>query len=157
MLHHISVAVDNPLHVAKVLSEVWNGKFFPFPPHPGSYIVLAGDQHGTAIELYPAATELIPGESEVEFSQTSFPRHFTGIHAAISVPISQKKIEEIGGREGWIVLLCNRGPFQVVEFWVENKLMLEFLPPALTPQYLTFMQPQNFEQLFATSAVATSS
>ncbi len=157
MLHHISVAVDNPLHVAKVLSEVWKGEFFPFPPHPGSYIVLAGDQHGTAIELYPIGTELIPGQSEVEFSQTTLPRYFTAIHAAISVPISLEQIKEIGAREGWLVMLCDRGPFEVVEFWVENKLMLEFLPPVLVPQYLSFMQPQNFVEFLAAAPVIANS
>jgi len=50
---------------------------------------------------------------------------------------------------------CNRDSFfDVIEFWVENTLMLELLPPAFTRQYLMFMQPQNLEQFFAPATVA---
>jgi hypothetical protein len=54
------------------------------------------------------------------------------------------------------VLHCNRGDsfFDVIEFWVENKLMLELLPPAIASEYITFMQPQNLEKFFAEAAAA---
>jgi len=159
MIHHISIAVINPLHVAEVLAEVWNGKVAPFPPHPGSYMVLANDQYGTMIELYPSGVELVPGcnDEQVGFTQNSFPSEFTAIHAAISVPTSQAEIERIGTREGWRVLRCNRdGLFDVIEFWVENRLMLELLPPTLAVGYTTFMQPQNLEKFFAAAKPAVA-
>jgi hypothetical protein len=149
MFHHISIAVDRPLHVAKVLAEVWNGRLFPFPAHPNSYIVLACDIYGTAIEILPAGTELIPGAQEMEFLQNAFTSQYSAVHAAISVPTEQAQIEAIGEREGWRVQLCDRGPFQVIEFWVENKLLLELLPPAIAPQYTEFMHPDNFEAFLA--------
>ncbi len=43
MLHHISIAVKNPHHVAEVLAEIRQGNVIPFPPNPGSYVVLAED------------------------------------------------------------------------------------------------------------------
>ncbi|MBE9190235.1 hypothetical protein IQ230_07645 [Gloeocapsopsis crepidinum LEGE 06123] len=152
MLHHISIAVDNPLHVAEILAQVCHGQSLPFPPHPGSYIVIADDEYGTAIELYPAGTELIPGVEEAAFSHNNFSSPFTAVHAAISVPTSREEIEDIGAREGWLVRQCDRDPFHVIEFWVENKLMLEFLPPDLALEYLNFMQPQNW-RAFVNSAV----
>ncbi|MES1024561.1 hypothetical protein ABN584_16855 [Gloeocapsa sp. BRSZ] len=158
MLHHISIAVDRPLHVADVLAQVCNGQSLPFPPHPGSYIVLADDEYGTAIELFPTGTELIPGVQEAAFSHNSSSSPFTAVHAAISVPVSREKIEDIGAREGWLVRQNNRGPFHVIEFWVENKLMLEFLPPDLALEYLNFMQPQNWRAfLDSTVPAATKS
>ena len=51
MLHHICIAVDNPQHVANVLAEIFQSHAIPFPPHPGSYMTLAGDKFGTGIEL----------------------------------------------------------------------------------------------------------
>jgi hypothetical protein len=69
-------------------------------------------------------------------------------HAAISVPASQEQIEQIGMREGWQVALCDRGVFKVIEFWVENWLLLEFLPPEFATQYLQSVQPQIVEQVF---------
>jgi hypothetical protein len=148
MIHHISIAVDNPLKVAEVMAEIWNGACFTFPPHPGSYIACADDKNGTAIEFYPAKTELIPGDVAVQFGEGSTSSHFTPFHAAISVPISQEEIEQIGKREGWQVLFCDRGPFQVIEFWVENKVMLELLTPAMAEKYLDFAQIDHFKQFF---------
>lgn len=152
MLHHISVAVNHPFHVGNVLAEVLQGRCFPFPPHPGSYMVVVGDEYGTGIELYPADTQLTPGLEEVEFSTGNIAQSFTSIHAAISVPTSLEQIGEIANREGWLVRLCDRGPFKVIEFWVENKLMLEFLTPELAKDYLQFAQPGVFEAFFNQAA-----
>lgn len=155
MIHHISLPVENPLHVAQVLAELISGKVAPFPSNPNSYLVIAGDAYGTMIELYPVGTELMPGgtASPVTFSQNAFASPFTAVHAAISVPASEEQIAEVGAREGWHTVRCDRGPFQVIEFWVENKLMLEFLPAPLATRYLNFMEPENIAQFFAGAPV----
>jgi len=152
MIHHISVAAQNPLHVARVLAKVSRGIVAPFPPHPNSYFVLVGDEHGTAIEVYPQGTELMPGsgEDEVVFVRNPLYSGYTATHAALSVPTSQEEIEAIGAREGWRTVRCNReGFFDVIEFWVENRLMIELLPPVLAARYLEFMQPENLERVMA--------
>src|SRR6476646_9958906 len=137
MIHHISIAAENPLRVATVLAEIWQGKVFKFP-HPGSYVVFPFDKYGTGIEVFPLESVLVPA-SDTEPSkviQISHTSSFVATHAAISVPASQEQIEQIGEREGWQVARCNRGPFNVIEFWLENRLMLEFLTPELTAYYL---------------------
>lgn len=157
MIHHFSIPAENPLHVAQVLAEVWQGQCAPFPPHPGSYMVMALDEHGTMIEIYPIGTELIPGDGceQVEFSQNPFTSPYVATHAAISVPTSEAEIERIADREGWRSVRCDReGFFEVIEFWVENTLMLELLTPAMAAQYVNFMQPANLAKLFAAQAEA---
>lgn len=155
MIHHISIPAENPLHVAEVLAELWQGQVAPFPPHPGSYLVVPLDQYGTMIEIYPLDVQLVPGsgDEQATFIQTPIPHRFTAIHAAISVPASQEQIERVAAREGWRALPCNRdGFFDLVELWVENRLLIELLPPVLVPRYLEFMQPQNLQQFFAAPA-----
>lgn len=154
MIHHISLPVQDPIHVAQVLAEIWHGQVLPFPPHPGSYIVIAGDDYGSLIELYPLGSEIVPGtgEGQASFVQHSIPSGFYAVHAAISVPASLEEIERIAEREGWRVLPCNRdGLFDVVEFWVENRLMLELLPPTIAPIYLKAMK-EGISQLLETSS-----
>jgi hypothetical protein len=158
MIHHISIAAKNPLHVASVLAEIWHGKVFKFP-HPGSYVVFPFDKYGTGIEVLPLECVLVPA-SDTEPSkviQVSHSSSFVATHAAISVPVSQEQLEQIGKREGWQVALCNRGPFDVIEFWLENRLMLEFLPPELATQYLQSIQPQIAEQVFGQPIEAIAS
>lgn len=96
-------------------------------------------------------TELVPDFDEASEPFTQGPKSsgFVATHAAISVPTSQERIERIGAREGWRVVLCNPGPFKIIKFWVENWLMLEFLTPEIVTEYLEFAtRPQIVEQVF---------
>lgn len=157
MIHHISISAENPYHVATVLAEILKGKAVPFPVHPGSYIAAALDEFGTMIEVYPLDIELMPGQDdeEVVFETNSLGSFYSATHAAISVPMVQAQIEAIGEREGWRVVRCDRGPFEVIEFWIENRLMMEFLPAELSARYLAFMQPETLTA-FMTATMAIS-
>lgn len=158
MIHHISIAAQNPEHVAQVLAEVIKGRAVPFPPNPGSYMVAALDEYGSAIEVYPLGAEILPGtaqEDSCQFALNAHPSRFTATHAAISVPSTQTEIGQIGAREGWRVVRCNRDSFfDVMEFWVENSLMIEFLTPEMAQQYLNFTQHPDALKLFLEEPVA---
>ncbi|MBD2681310.1 MULTISPECIES: hypothetical protein [Nostoc] len=154
MIHHISIAAKNPLRVANALAELWYGTVYSFSPISGGYIVRDFDEHGTAIEIYPLGTKLAPTTGNRDVVQNSISSKFSPFHAAISVPVEQERIEEIARQEGWFAQLCDRGPFKVIEFWVENQLLLELLPPKLTAQYLEFTQPQNTNKFFGTPVTA---
>lgn len=150
MIHHISIAAKEPQHVANVIAELWQTLALPFPPVPGAYTVIANDGHGTAIEVLPLGTELVPGSGDAEgqsqLNQSSSP--FTATHAALSVPQSRERIKEIATREGWRTGEFMRGGvFEVIEFWVENRLMLELLAPDMAQRYLDFMTTHNFADL----------
>ena len=151
MIHHISLAVHNPLHVAEVVAELWQGRVIPFPNHPGCYIAIALDSYGTAIEFLPKGTVLELGSTDepVQFSDPNpNAAGYTATHVNLAVPISEAKIYEIADREGWRVVHCKRaGFFELIEFWVENEVLLELLPPNLIQQYLLTVQPENLKEL----------
>ncbi|MBD1875659.1 hypothetical protein H6F75_19435 [Nodosilinea sp. FACHB-131] len=150
MIHHISVSVNDPLHVATVMAEIFQGYVIPFPVNPGSYMALAADAAGTAIEFYPAGSEILPDshQGEAGFRLNPQPTQYCAFHAAISVPISLEEIERIGDREGWRVLFASRdGMFDVVEFWVENRLMLELLTPTMAVKYQAVLSPEHLPAL----------
>ena len=52
MIHHISIAANNPKYVAGVLAKVLGGKVYPFPVYPGSYIAVAFDQYGQRLKFF---------------------------------------------------------------------------------------------------------
>ncbi len=149
MIHHISIAAQDPQHVAEVLAELWQGVSYPFPMYSGSYIAFAGDDQGSAIEVYPSGSELRPGQTDLPDLQTKqMSESFTATHVAMSVPLTLERIQAIADREGWTTLACSRGPFfQVVELWVENRVLLELLTPEMAKQYREFATPQNWEEL----------
>jgi hypothetical protein len=149
MIHHISIAANHPLHVAQVLAEIFAGQAAPFPEHPGSYIALLLDPHGTLIEVHPRGTELRPGTitEPCQAVQNSNASSYTATHAAISVPTSENQIRLIAEREGWHVARFDRaGCFEVIELWIENQQLIELLPSELAAKYVAFMHPKNLQQ-----------
>jgi hypothetical protein len=149
MIHHISIDARNPLRVASVLAEILQGKVYNFFV-PGSYIVMPFDIHGTHFVVFKAGDVWTPGVNaeSAKVLQTA-PTNFVATHAAISVPTTHQQIEQIGQREGWRTLTRNQGdtPFSAIEFWVEDRILLELLLPEFVPQYLQTMQPERIEQL----------
>jgi hypothetical protein len=148
MIHHISIAAHNPLHVSQVIAELLQGQSIPFPSHPDSYVALAFDPQGTMVEVHPFGTALIPGNAEHEaciLEQNPTASNYTANHTAISVPVSIDRIQAIADREGWRIVHCRRGDnyFDVIEFWIENQLLIELLPPEIVDKYLTFMSPES--------------
>lgn len=103
MIHHISIAAENPLKVVNVLAEIWKGKVFPFPPTAGGYIMVAFDAQGTAIEVFPQGTTLVPADLHPEIGHDPTATGYVPFHSAISVAADIAAIERVVEREGWKV------------------------------------------------------
>ena len=147
MIHHISIAAKDPRHVAEVIAELWQTRAFPFLPVEGAYIVIADDGRGTAIEVVPLGAELTPGAgdepTQTAVNDTGSP--YTATHAALSVPSSRERIREVAQREGWQTgEFVRGGVFEVIEFWVEGRLLLELLAPDMAQRYLDVMTTSNY-------------
>ncbi len=151
MIHHISIPAKNPCHVASVLAELFNGYSAPFPSNPGSYVAFALDKYGTLIEVYPLGTEMTPGQGDepIQYQNRNVSNPFIATHVAISIPLNQSQIESIASREEWRYLRCNRGYFEVIEFWVENTVLLELATPELAQQYMSALAPEKLAAYFA--------
>lgn len=146
MIHHFSIAAREPERVAAVLAEILGGRSLNFSPFPGSRIVATGDEHGTAVEVYPLGLELEPGvgDEPVHGVTQSAPSLLTATHAAISVGLDEEQIKAIARREGWRAVTCPRKTlFSVIEFWVENRVMIELLTPEMARDYLHSMTPDK--------------
>ena len=164
MINPISIAVNEPQRVANVLAEIWDGMVFPFPPAPNSYFVIANDGRGTAVEITPAGTVLVPGEGFPDENDTTAPTEeyeakfvkgdlvprYVATHLNINTKKSIDEIREIAKREGWRVLVCNRGEglFQLIEVWVENSFMLEVMTPEQTARYVEITDPAFIAKAF---------
>jgi hypothetical protein len=146
MIHHLSIAAHDPQRVAGVLAELMGGIAVPFPPNPGSFFALQRDEHGSGVEIHPAGTELRPGgDNGAGFARKPEAPGFGPTHFALSVGTSADAVEAIARREGWHCHRCDRGPFHVIEVWLENESMVEVLPPEYAAEYLAFARPDGIE------------
>lgn len=138
MIHHLSIPAQNPLHVATTLVELFGGRLSRFGPYKNSYIAWVADEYGTAIEVFPVGTELFPdtGQGQANFKHNPDATGFITTHAAVSVNRSTEEIIALASREGWRAIELSRGSFDVIEFWIENRVMLELMTPQMTEAYL---------------------
>jgi hypothetical protein len=153
MLFHASFPAREPERAARVLAELWKGRALPFPVFPNSFIAVKGDDKGSAVEFYPAGQVLVPGPDGAEV-QVRRPAEPSEAHLAIGVDLSEAEVLAIGQREGWRTETHNRGPFHVIELWIDNLYMLEILPPEFQAEYLGFATLENFEKFFLPPADA---
>lgn len=75
-------------------------------------------------------------------------------HALISVTADRATIERIGAREGWRTRHFWRGPrgmrlFELYEFWVENRVMLEIVTEDMLPPYVRIANGRAQSELLA--------
>src|SRR5690348_6433725 len=143
MIHHISIPARDPQHVARVLAELMGGYAGPFlGPFPGAWVVYQDDGVGTGIEVYEETTVLVPGDGEIMGGVgKSAPPAAVAFHALLSVACDRATIERIGAREGWRTKHFWRGPpnrplFELYEFWIENRVMLEVATQDMLPAYV---------------------
>jgi hypothetical protein len=154
MIHHVSISARDPQHVAGVLAELMDGRSFPFPgPAADAFMAIDGDEHGTMIEVYPKSVTLQPGKDDLPGSfEQDATAEYGPFHLLLSVTADRAKVERIGEREGWRTRYFARGApgappaFHVIEFWVENHLMIEVATPDMLADYLRCVRGEAPDQ-----------
>ena len=157
MIFHVSTDARNPQRVASVIAELWEGVATPFPAViEGSWIAMAGDERNSAIEFYPAGTELVQGEGEEGgHGEIRNAGGGSSVHFAMATPKTIEAVQAIADREGWTAKVCVRGgAFRVIEFWIEGVRMIEVLTPKMQTEYLAAFTVKNWQGFLAGQAMA---
>jgi hypothetical protein len=151
MLFHISMAAERPEQAARLIAELWRGRAYPFPPvAQGSWIAMAGDERGSAIEVYPIGTELYEGEGETGArSVAGRPARHGPVHVAIATELDVEAVKAIAKRYGAPAKVCSRGPFRVIELWVVGAFMIEVLTAEMQAEYLGSFSFAGYERFLA--------
>jgi hypothetical protein len=162
MIHHVSISARDPKHVADVLAELMKGRAYPFPGGVAdSFMAVSGDEHGSMIEVYPENVALVPGreDKQVHAAHDATPG-YVPFHLLLSVPVDRATVERIGAREGWRTRYFGRGApgkppfFYVIEFWLENRVMVEVATPDMLADYTRMISRENLDRMFAGRAAA---
>jgi hypothetical protein len=156
MLFHISIAARRPKQAARLIAELWRGRAYPFPPvAEGSWIAMAGDERGSAIEVYPLGTELHEGEGEAAArALAGRPARNGPVHVAIATALEAGEVRRIAERFGAPAKICSRGPFHVIELWVEGCFLIEVLTPQMQAEYLANLHFDGYERFLAAAELA---
>ena len=163
MIHHISISAHEPQHVAEVLAELMGGRCYPFPGGVArSFMAVSGDEHGSMIEVYPENVALLPGKDDQQQARASYDATpgYVPFHLLLSVPVDRATVERIGEREGWRTRYFGRGApgqspvFHVIEFWIENRIMVEVATPDMLAEYTRMIRLDALDAHFGRQAAA---
>lgn len=138
MIHHVSIPARDPAYVSRVLTELFGDTLTRFGPYGNSFIAWLGDAHGSAVEVFPRGTEMLPdaGAGQANFRHADGASPYSATHVALSVARSVEEIHAIAAREGWRAIELSRGTNHVIEFWLENAVMLELMTPEMARDYV---------------------
>lgn len=159
MIFHFSIAAHQPQRVASVLAELWDGDALFFPPvSDNGWIVIAGDDRRSAVEVYPIDTVLREADGDADaLGEASGQIGYTATHGAIATSLSQEQVMAIAAREGWPAKYRKRGGmFGVVELWIEGRQMMEILTPEMQAEYRATMSAGNWRAMLESFKAATA-
>jgi len=144
----MSISADDPQGVAIFLAEVMGGEAMPFPPFPDCWIAFTAEEDGTAIEVYPTTHVLEAGPNQLSCEINARDTTSTFVHVAICSRLERVEIVALALTKGWAARICNRGPFECVEVWLENRLLVELLDDQMQKDYRGRMTASNWASMF---------
>lgn len=166
MIAHISIPAREPETVAGVFARIIDGVAMPFPVVEGAWVAIARDGSGTGVEVVPDTSahhqgagdadptrradgpEVMPWEVQIRQDGDTQAAH--AFHAAITSGLSVEQILELGRERNWRAVHCDRGGvFDLVELWIDNRVLIEVIPPEGARRYLAFYNPEVAGQMFA--------
>lgn len=147
-LLHLSISAEDAEGVARFLAHVMGGQAMPFPPFPECWIAFAKEDDGTAIEVYPSTHVLEAGPEEISCQIGPRDMSPSFAHIALGSVLVQEDILAAARDRGWTARTCNRGPFECVEVWLENRLLVEALDTTMLRDYRAGMTAANWARMF---------
>lgn len=147
-LLHLSINADTPEHVAAFLAQVMGGEAMPFPPFPDCWIAFAKQDDGTAIEVYPTTHVLEAGPEQISCEIKERDAKPTFAHVALCATLDRAEIVSLAVDRDWLARICDRGPFECVEVWLENRLLVELLDADMQRDYRKGMTAENWATMF---------
>lgn len=141
-IHHFSVPAHDPARVATCLAEMLGARVVPLPHPEGTLLVYAGDDDGSAIEVWPAELRGAVGDNELTRRDLPLPEAWPHHAYITSEHCDVDQVLAIFEREGWRAQRVKNGPpgdgFSLVRGWIENHTGIEIGGAAMRTEYERF-------------------
>lgn len=153
MILHASVVADEPRKTAETLGRLFGGIALPLGPGEGTWSAIGPDPIGNMISVLERGSEFHRTDEHVETRMGEPVRH-SAYHILIETPLSEAEVMGIAAERGCHALRAKHGAFDVIEFWVDDCLLIEVVTPDMGRDYRELIQSDELRQRLAPVVVA---
>ena len=134
MILHASVTADDPQATAQTLAALLGGIAMPVGPGDGTWSAIGPDLVGSLISVLARGSEFHRSAGHVETRQGAPVRH-SAYHMLIDSPLEEADVFKLAKERGCQALRARHGAFDVIEFWIDDCLLIEVATPELGKAY----------------------
>lgn len=148
MILHVSYTVASPRSAAEAVAQLMAGEAFPFPElGQDAWIAIAGDDHGTLVEFLLHGTEFHYVSGGTVAHLYGEKKRQSGCHILIETPFDVARVLAIAEERGCRAHRANHGHIEVIEFWIEEHLLVEVVTPDLAAAYRSMATIANVRSM----------
>ena len=134
MILHASVVADDPKSTAEILAQLFGGLALPVGPGDGTWSAVGPEPIGNLISVLARGSEFHRSGDHVETRSGTRVRH-SAFHLLIETPLSEGEVLSLAEERGCRAHRARHGAFDVIEFWIDDCLLIEVATPELSQQY----------------------
>ena len=148
MILHASVAADEPRAAAETLAILLGGTALPLGPGEGTWSAVGPEPVGSLISVLKRGSAFYPAPDHVETRQAEPVRH-SAFHMLLDTPLSEAEVMRLAEERGCHALRARHGAFDVIEFWIDDCLLIELVTPELGQAYRATLVSEELRQRLA--------
>jgi len=148
MILHASVVADEPRKTAETIARLLGGIALPLGPGEGTWSAIGPDPIGSMISVLERGAEFHRTESHVETRMGERVRH-SAYHMLLDTALPEAEVLKLAQESGCHALRAKHGAFDVIEFWVDDCLLIELVTPEMGRDYRELILSNELRQRLA--------
>lgn len=134
MILHASIVADEPKVAAHTLAQLLGGIALPVGPGDGTWSAIGPEPIGNLISVLSRGSEFHRSEEHVE-TRVGAPVRHSAYHMLIDTQLSEEEVLSLAKVRGCHAQRARHGAFDVIEFWIDDCLLIEVVTPELGKRY----------------------
>ena len=154
MILHASVTADDPRYTAHTLAALLGGIALPVGPGSGTWSAIAPDPIGNMVSVLPRGTEFHRTRDHVETRAGAPSARHSGFHLLLDTPLSEVEVFRLAEERDCRAHRAQHGAFEVIEFWIDDCLLIELATPELGQAYRQTIHSQELRARLASQGAS---
>lgn len=148
MILHASVAADDPQYTAGTLAALLGGIALPVGPGEGTWSAIAPEPIGNMVSVLARGSEFHRTADHVE-TRAGAPVRHAAFHLLLDTPLGEDEILRLARDRGCHAHRAQHGAFEVIEFWIDDCLLVELATPELGQAYREMIHSEELRSRLA--------